>query len=335
MSELAESERWTIVALHNEGYTPSTMHRLHGWPRPTIYQWIRTYERTGTVEDAHRVGRPTKVTRAVQTAIKQQMANKRRRSIRYMSHKLARDTTATISYSTVDRAAHKVGLQPYRLTNVPNITSAIQPRRIEFAHAYANQDWRHVLFVDEKKFQLWQRGNNKNDVVWSYTQRAVLQTRLVRNAPSVTVWAGICVNGKTPLHFIQGNNDAAQYILILQNTMVPAAQQLFIDNEYVLLQDSAPAHTAASTIAWLNNNNIQYIPPDVWPANSPDFNPIENIWSILDDKVRSRKVKTRGGLMRAIQEEWEKISIDTIVHVINSLPARLRKCIQTGGKYTQ
>jgi transposase len=335
MSELAESDRWTIVALHNEGYTVTRIHNLHGYSRPTIYRWIRTYERTGTVADEYREGRPTKVTRAVQQAIRQQMRNKRRRSSRYMAHKLARDRTASLTYRTVQSAAHDMGLHPFKVRNIPNITPSIQQRRIAFAHAYANQDWREVLFVDEKKFQLWQRGNNKDDVVWSYKKDDIPQRRLVRNAPYVTVWAGICINGKTPLHFVHGSLNSAEYIHILEHTMLPAAQRLFTDNTWLLLQDSATAHTAATTLTWLNNHNIRYISPNTWPSNSPDFNPIENIWSILNEKIQCTKVRTRDGLMRAIQHQWNCIPVDTIVKLIASIPARLRRCIQTRGKYTQ
>lgn len=335
MSELPEVDRWTIVALHNEGYTPSHIHHLHGWTRDTIYRWIRTYERTGTVDDAYRLGRPSKVTRSVQQAIRQQMRNKQRRSSRYMAHKLARDRTATLTYRTVQSAAHDMGLRPFKVRNIPNITQPIQQRRIAFAYAYATQDWREVLFVDEKKFQLWQRGNDKNDVVWSYKKDDVPQRRLVRNAPAVTVWAGICVNGKTPLHFIQANLTSAEYIQILDQTMLPATQRLFTDNTWLLLQDSATPHTAAPTITWLNNHDIQYIPPNMWPSNSPDFNPIENIWSILNEKIQNTKARTRDGLIRATQHQWDSLSMDIIVNAIESIPGRLHICIQTGGKYTQ
>ena len=50
--------------------------------------------------------------------------------------------------------------------------------------------------------------------------------------------------------------------------MVPAADQLFGDNEFIFQQDLAPPHSAKSTQAWCENCHVHVLD---WPANSPHF----------------------------------------------------------------
>ncbi len=60
--------------------------------------------------------------------------------------------------------------------------------------------------------------------------------------------------------------------------MLPSADQLFKDADFIFQQDVVPAHTAKSTKSWLNGHGVGVLD---WPANSPDLNPIENLRSRL------------------------------------------------------
>ncbi len=50
--------------------------------------------------------------------------------------------------------------------------------------------------------------------------------------------------------------------------MLPSADQLFKDADFIFQQDLAPAHTAKSTKSWLNDHGVGVLD---WPANSPDL----------------------------------------------------------------
>ncbi len=50
--------------------------------------------------------------------------------------------------------------------------------------------------------------------------------------------------------------------------MLPSADNLYGDADFIFQQDLAPAHTAKS---WFNDHGVIVLD---WPANSPDLNPI-------------------------------------------------------------
>ncbi len=91
--------------------------------------------------------------------------------------------------------------------------------------------------------------------------------------------------------------------------MLPSADQLFEDADFIFQQDLAPAHTAKSTKSWLNEHGVGVLD---WPANSPDLKPIENLWGIVTRKMRKKRPKNADELKAAIKE--------TCFHTTSAVP---------------
>ncbi len=68
--------------------------------------------------------------------------------------------------------------------------------------------------------------------------------------------------------------------------MLPSADKLYGDADFIFQQDLAPAHTAKGTKSWFNDHGVTVLD---WLANSPDLNPIENLWSIVKRKMRDTR----------------------------------------------
>ncbi len=62
--------------------------------------------------------------------------------------------------------------------------------------------------------------------------------------------------GVGPLCFLKTNITAPVYQEILEHFMLPSADQLFKDADFIFQQDLAPAHTAKSTKSWLNDHGV-------------------------------------------------------------------------------
>lgn len=74
-----------------------------------------------------------------------------------------------------------------------------------------------------------------------------------------------------------------------------------------------------------------------WPANSPDLNPIENLWHILRTNIK-RRVPTpmrKEDLAATLQEEWAKLNMDMVNKLIESMPRRLQAVIDANGGSTK
>ena len=75
-------------------------------------------------------------------------------------------------------------------------------------------------------------------------------------------------------------------------------------------------------------SNIKYLD---WPSNSPDLNPIENVWSILKMKIAKHRTNSTGEFEKCIINEWNNILFITISNIIKSMPVRIMKVIANNG----
>ncbi len=135
------------------------------------------------------------------------------------------------------------------------------------------------LFRYESKFCI--SFGNQGPRVWRKGGEAHSSSCLkssVKFPHSVMIWGAMSSAGVGPLRFLKTSVTAPVYQDILEHFMPPSADQLFKDTYLIFQQDLAPAHTAKSLKSWLNDHDVGVLD---WPVNSPDLNPIENIWSIV------------------------------------------------------
>ncbi|GFW43854.1 transposable element Tcb2 transposase [Trichonephila clavipes] len=144
------------------------------------------------------------------------------------------------------------------------------------------------------------------------------------------VWTGIMINGRTRLHVVaNGTMTGERYI---DEVLLPHVR-LFrgaVSDKFVFMDNNATCHRTLAVQDCLDSEGIQRL---VWPARSPDLNPIENVWDALGRKVAGRNYPptNKKTLIRALTEEWDKLSQQLLDNVVQSMVRRVECCITLQG----
>ncbi len=138
--------------------------------------------------------------------------------------------------------------------------------------------------------------------------------------------------GVGPLCFLKSTVNAAIYQEILEHCMLPSADKLYGDADFIFQQDLAPAHTAKGTKSWFNDHGVTVLD---WPANSPDLNPIENLWGIVKRKMRDTRPNNADELKATVKETWASIPPQQCHKLITSMPRWIEAVIKAKGAPTK
>ncbi|GFU76930.1 transposable element Tc1 transposase [Trichonephila clavipes] len=134
------------------------------------------------------------------------------------------------------------------------------------------------------------------------------------------------INGRTRLHGVaNGTMTGQRYI---DEVLLPRVR-LFrgaVGDKFVFMDDNATCHRTLAVQDCLDSEGIQRL---VWPACSPDLNPIENVWDALGRQVAGRNYPptNKNTLIRALTEEWDKLPQQLLDNVVQSMVRRVECCI--------
>jgi transposase len=176
----------------------------------------------------------------------------------------------------------------------------------------------------------------------------MVQAALPNKQPSIMVWAAICGSvGRSELIFMKrdaespgGGYTAQSYIQTLREGLLPFLPEESLD--LVFQQDNSPLHTAKATTAWLAEKSFKTM---IWPAISPDLNPIEHCWAKLKeillqlypeiDQINTTKTRAKLIMREGLEIAWKAIKWEYIFECLDSMPQRVGAVIKAKGWYTK
>ncbi|GFW62686.1 transposable element Tc1 transposase [Trichonephila clavipes] len=143
-------------------------------------------------------------------------------------------------------------------------------------------EWNEVVCTDESRICLQQ--NDGRIRVWRHRGERMLNSwvmyRHTGPAPDIRVWGCTGYHSRIPLVRIAGTLSRQRYISeVLEPVVLPDLQGLATA---LFQQDNARPHVAHIVQRFFVNHQIELLP---WPARSPDLSPIENMWSMVAQRL--------------------------------------------------
>ena len=278
MSQLSIPLREQAVHMLLEGATTKDVveHLQRGGvkvSRQTIWRLLHHYRQHKKCTPLPRCGRPKLLTPRKMTVIEENMQRDDETTGKELAVKVFQRTGVRLSQRSVYRGRRELGWSYRGAAYCQLIREVNKQKRLQWAEQHVEDLFTDVIWTDETSVQLETHRRfccRKNGLKPRNKPRP-------KHPVKVHVWAGISWNGATNVCIFEGIMNAERYIDILQKTLVPFIREKY-PGGHRFMQDNDPKHTSRRAAAFFEEQGIRW-----WktPPESPDANPIENLWHEL------------------------------------------------------
>lgn len=333
--------RMTIVNLHWSGMSLRKIGKCFDPPiaHTTVKSIIEKFEETGSVRNKPRPGLSGKLNDDHLQYLKKSICKddeSRRGAIKDITDRINEELNIDVSERTIRRAIKKTGLKNCPAVVKPYISPKNAALRVDWCKEklkWTIKDWSKVCWSDECSVEVKGTGVRRT-MVWRMPNERFLKDCLAPSfksgRQSVMMWGCFIGDRLGPLVLCpEGKMNSVKYCSVLEESFLPLWRSL--PDGSIFMEDGAPCHTSKFSKAWREKHNIKTMK---WPAQSPDLNPIENIWHQLKTALEKRKprVKNKEELLLALQEEWAKLQENNnLKALIKSMKSRVKMVIEAGG----
>lgn len=333
---IGKEQQKAIVRGRQQGMTHEQLSRQFGVGKSTITKFLSRWQVQGDVQKKKNSGRPRVTSKLVDRNIVRLSRDNPRLTAVDITRELSIGNEVFPSIRTVRRRLQAAGLNGRRPVKKPLISAKNRKARVEFAKEHLEwtaDQWKNIIWSDESKFSLFGSDGPayvRRPIGTRFDPRYQLPT-VKHGGGNVMVWGCFSAQGVGPLHRIDGIMNKEMYMSILEDVMLPFARDSF-GRRFIFQQDNDPKHSAGAVKNWFNNHRVNVMK---WPSQSPDLNPIENLWDELDRRLKNIKAKNANEKFQQLEEAWYQIPASVIENLINSMPRRCQAVIKAKGYATK
>ena len=331
--ELTQTERDHIIALHvHANKSTRQIAKDTGISQSTVSYTINKFNRTGEATPGTRTGRPRVTTKRDDRTIAHYACKDPFISATEIKRNLPL-SVANISVDTIKRRLRQHFKAPIRRTaRKPLLTTTMLKKRLAFCKKYKNwsqADWRKVLFSDEATFLQFPAGPRfVRRPLKSSAVNPRYTARTVKHPPSIMVWGCFSYHGRGAITILPRGvkMNTNVYLNILEEKL-----ENFMDiySCSTFQQDSAPCHVSKKSKDWFRQHSICLLD---WPGNSPDLNPIENLWMVVKQKLAGVHFNSLSALEEEIKRVWcTEITVPVCQRLVDSMPKRIQNVLRHKG----
>ena len=337
MRRIPEDTRNNIISLIDSGFSSHEIEAQLGVGHTTVRK-VRAKARPCAQKS--RGGRPAKLTATDKRRLVRMVTSGKADNAVQLTRQLKDVTNVECSAQTVRRALKEAGLKAAHKKKKPRLLSRHKSRRLKFALRYQHwtvEDWERVVFSDETKITFL--GPDGLKWVWKEPGGALTEQHVEGTVKfgggSLMMWGCMMAQGVGHACRIDGNMDAQLYTHILGDEFLGTLEHYGLEvDKIVFQQDNDPKHTSRIARQWLEDNGVSVLE---WPAQSPDLNPIENLWRHLKRQLAGYSTSPTSvhELWERVEAEWKKIPAQVCIDLIKSMPRRIAAVLKAKGGYTK
>ena len=329
--EMQKARDLMIQDLHEEGKSLMDISNILKVHRSSVQRTVKRLQRTGS---AVFVAKPPPSRKKTTETEERQMVREVRMGMDVTSTQV-QQAHPHVCVRTVRRILRRAGLRWHPKVKKPRITLEQRVRRWRWARKWKKADWKKVIWTDEKRFILrhdgathcWRLKNERYHLKF-------LRPRTAFGGGGIMVWGAMAHDGTLMLRRCTDDRmDQNEYQDTLDELLkVCPRLKSRATGRTILMHDGAAPHTAHSVERMLAVNGVKLLP---WPANSPDLNPIENLWGYMTRKLSGRQFKNKQECWEAVEAVWKAIPPITCKALVNSVEERLEEVERQQGNPTR
>ncbi|GBM44521.1 Transposable element Tc1 transposase [Araneus ventricosus] len=150
-------------------------------------------------------------------------------------------------------------------------------------------DWKRVAWSDESRFLIHHVDGRVR--VHRLPFKQLLPSCTAGHTQSggggIMLWGTFSWVALRPVVVVEQTMKAANYLNIIADQLHSYMAFVFPTGNGIFQQDNAPCHKARIVLEWFEEHTEEFHLMS-WPSNSPNLNPMEHIWDVMERQHRAQ-----------------------------------------------